>query len=273
MIDIWIKYLYYQRGYSKHTCDAYEKDARHFARWMKNRRPNAKWSTCTRDDIDAYIAALVDEGMTPATTNRRLASLSSLYRCMIRNGAEIENPVRYESRRKIGKRLPNTIDAGEIKTSIEHSAPREKNAIRLLTATGMRLQEMLDLETQDVEWTAGRIRVHGKGNKERIVPCDTQTLAMLALYTGGKTGKVFDYRSQRDARQSIYDALKPYCKAKQLSPHALRHTYATLLAAKGMPTTTLAALLGHEHVETTQKYVETAGVTTQRQYLEAELWT
>lgn len=257
MIQEYISYLTEIRGYSNNTATSYAKDLKSFTVWIQSERMNARWSTITREDIDAYIIYQTRRGLKPATTNRHLAAISGIYNFMKRQGLEIENPCRYESRRKVGERTPNTIDEHELEKAYEKSVGVARQLLGLLITTGARIQEVLDIDWQDVNFKTGAIKIAGKGGKERIVYTLPQvTEELYTIWRWAKpTGKIFSIE-QRVARQMIYDVLNQISRAKQKSPHAIRHSIATHLAAAGCNTTTLQQILGHKDIRTTQKYVD-----------------
>lgn len=257
MITEFMNYLRNIKGYSENTVNSYGKDLRDFARWMKGTSSTARWSTITRDDIDKYLTSQAQRGLKPATTNRRLSAISGLYGYMRRNGIDIDNPCSYECRRKIAKTVPNTIPAEDIKLAYDHSHGVAKVALGLLATTGIRIQELLDIEWHDIDFQSQAIRVHGKGGKDRVVFTTADKLETLkAVYDMSEpTGYIFSL-DQRAMRYLIFDALRPYSMAKQLSPHAIRHTMATHAATHGVNVTTLAQTLGHSQLQTTQKYID-----------------
>lgn len=265
MITEFINYLGTIRGYSNNTCTGYGKDLKHFTRWMKEKKTGARWGNITRTDIDNYITACVNAGMKPATTNRRLAAISAIYRYMQREGYEVTNPAQYESRRKRGYTLPNTIDKNELKNAYNHAYGLVKVMLGLLITTGIRIQELLDIKWEDIDFLNNSIRIKGKGNKERYAYTLPEQLETLheCMKLQHHTGVIFKM-SQREARRMIFLSLRPYCNAKQLSPHAIRHTFATNLAEKGVNTSTLQSLLGHKRLETSQHYVNLSKQAAQR---------
>lgn len=257
MIAEYKNYLTSIKGYSENTAKAYTKDIKHFVIWVKATRTDVRWSNITREDIDAYVTDMCKAGLKPATTNRHLASISSLYKYMKRQGYEVENPCKYESRRKQAKTIPNTIPTEDLKTAYEKTAGVTKVMIGLLATTGMRLQELLDLRFEDINFKTQSLTISGKGAKQRIVYTTADKLETLkAVYEHGhKSGRVFTIE-QRQARFMIWSALRPYSQAKQLSPHAIRHTVATNYANGGANVTTIATILGHNEIKTTQKYID-----------------
>ncbi len=256
MIEDFINYLVTLKGYSVNTAEAYRRDLYDFAAWARSNLADARWSVITRTDIDNYIQYCVDSDLKPATTNRRLASISGLYRFFKRQGHDIENPCKYESRRKIADTIPNTIPMAELQEAYNHAMGATKIMLGLLATTGIRIQELLDLRYEDIDFEKASIKVRGKGNKERLLYTSPNHLDTLRLaHLNGASGIIFNL-TQRDARRMIWESLKPYSHAPQLSPHAIRHTFATNQAANGTNCSTLAEMLGHKDLNTTQKYID-----------------
>lgn len=257
MIQKYIQYLSSIRNYSRNTCSSYEKDLVAFSKWAKAHLESARWSTITRADIDKYVCYMVEIGLKPATTNRRLSAISGLYSYMKREGLEVENPCKYECRRKISRSIPNTINAEELKRAYENANGVTRLFLGILSTTGVRLQELLDLTWEDIDFSESSLKINGKGAKQRIVYTTSEVLEELSRVKEliKPQGRMFRI-TQRDARHMIWEALRPYCHSKQLSPHAIRHTFATNLAKHGANVSQLGTLLGHEHLETTQKYID-----------------
>ena len=257
MIANYLTYLRDIRNYSENTIISYQNDLRAFSKWAKSHMDNARWSEITRTDIDRFISDMVAAGMAPASTNRRLAAISGLYGYMKREGYNIENPCKFESRRKLSKSLPNTINEEELKRAYDNASGAVKTMLGILCTTGIRIQELLDLKWEDINLIDCSLCINGKGAKERMVYTTEKVLTDIAAYKTAMNphGQMFCI-SQRTARHMIWESLKPYCNAKQLSPHVIRHTWATRLAKNGANVSQIGTLLGHEHLETTQKYID-----------------
>lgn len=268
MIQEFLIYLKDIRGYSANTIHAYGKDLTSFVRWMKKHDARATWSTITREDIDAYSVYMAESGMKPASSNRHLASISSLYGYFRRQGLPVDNPCRFASRRKIGANIPNTIPVDELQQAYTHAEGCTKIMIGLLATTGVRISELLSLEWSDIDFYNCSIRIHGKGMKQRIVPTTYESLRLLEdikQHTHAD-GRLFHF-DQRHARYMIWAALKPFSQAHQLSPHAIRHTMATNMANHGTNVTTIAKVLGHSDIKTTQKYIDMTQADTRKAVL------
>lgn len=259
MLTRFENYLRNIKGYSERTCSEYLKDLKAFARWAKANKQDARWSTLTRSDIDEYITERAKDGIKPATTNRELAAISALYRFFIREGLLKNNPARYQSRRKVGFHLPNTIPSEDLQAAYNNSVGVVHVWIGLLSTTGIRISELLGLNWEDIDFKTCALEIKGKGNKERLVFTTPEYLDLMrqAYERNPTDGRIFRY-SERDARYMLWEALKPYSRAKQLSPHAIRHSFATSLAKQGVNVATIATILGHKSIETTQKYIDMA---------------
>ena len=263
MINEFVIYLRCVRGYSENTIRAYAADLQRYARWAKENNQSARWSTTTREDLDRYLEHCSKQELSVSTTNRQLSAISALYRFMQRNGLDVENPCKYESRKKQGQTLPATINPKQLCKAYNRAHGIGKVMLGLLITTGIRIQELLDLTYEDIDFENCTLRIMGKGSKERIVRTEPEALKTLhGLVIDLKaSGRIF-YMSQRKARSMIYDMLQPYCKGAALNPHAIRHTFATELAKAGESTTTIAKMLGHAHIETSQKYINMAEIPT-----------
>ena len=259
MLTRFENYLRNIKGYSERTCSEYLKDLKAFARWAKANKQDARWSTLTRSDIDDYISMRAKEGIKPTTTNRELAAISALYRFFIREGLLKTNPARFQSRRKVGFHLPNTIPSEDLQAAYKNSFGVVHVWIGLLSTTGIRISELLGLNWEDIDFKTCALEIRGKGNKERLVYTTPEYLDLMrqAYERHPAEGRIFRY-SERDARYMLWEALKPYSRAKQLSPHAIRHSFATSLAKQGVNVATIATILGHKSIETTQKYIDMA---------------
>lgn len=265
MLEHFETYLRAIRGFSENTIRAYMNDLHTFARWANEHSDIAKWRDVDRADIDAFLQYQQECGYKAATTNRQLSSIASLFRYFKRQGYDVENPCQYESRRKQPKTIPATIPVKQLANAYRHAVGVRKTMLGLLASTGIRIQELLDMKWEDIDFEANTIRISGKGAKERLVTCEEYILADLRhTHEHLKPcGKMF-FVSQRKARYMIYETLQPYCHASQLNPHSIRHTFATELAKHGENAMTISKVLGHSKIETAQKYVDMSQLSTPR---------
>lgn len=258
MITKFQNYLRNIKGYSELTILAYGKDLHEFATFMRTIDQGSRWSTITREDIDKFLTHQAERGLKPATTNRQLASIKALYYYFMREGLMTTNPARYETRRKQQKTIPNTIPREDLIKAMERSTGTIHIMLETLVLTGIRIQELLDLRKCDINRYNGRIHVHGKGMKERVVITTPDNMSDLVKYSQYRQpGEViFKGWSQREVRYELWKILASCTTAKQKSPHAIRHTFATEVAKAGANVTTLAIMMGHNDIRTTQKYID-----------------
>lgn len=255
-IEEYIDFAKNIQGFSENTVKAYQRDLQQFAEWLLENKAEPRWSSVEQEDIDEYIKCRSKQGLSASSTNRILSSISGFYRYQIRMKRTDINPARYESRKKQPERVPNTIPMEDLKKCYKNCKGISKLMIGILATTGIRIQELLDIKWEDIRWQDSAIKIHGKGNKERLVYTSSEILEPLLQQSAyARASNRILYISQRESRGILYHALRPFTKAKQVSPHAIRHTYATTLAQQGVPVTTIAKLLGHESIETTQKYI------------------
>lgn len=263
MIHAFCNYLTTNRGLSENTVKAYREGLQDFAAWANDNHTGTRWSTVTKQLIDEYVASLVNEDYKPASIKLHISALRTFYKTCMAMGQLNDNPARYVSTPKIGDALPKVIAKEDIKATLEDGTvdAQAKAAIAIIYETGLRLQELLDLKAEDIDSANQAIRVHGKGNKERTVYYSDLTKQYGRVWRGKQ-------HTQRGVRHLVYAALKKHSDAPQLSPHALRHTYASQLLNNGMAITAISKLLGHEHIETTEIYAKLANKTTKNLYLQ-----
>lgn len=259
MINAFLKDLLSIKGQSQHTAAAYSRDLRQFVAFIKQNYPTASWRTITRGMIEHYIMSLVSYGELPTTTNRKLSAISAIYRYFIRQGHDITNPAQYVCRRKIADTIPNTIDPDQLRTAYENTIGTARIMLGLLITTGIRLGELLAIRWGDINLKENTIIIRGKGNKQRIVSVPSRQLEEIRYAAPRQNAEdTLFHTSQFETRCMIYQALTPYCHARQLSPHAIRHTFATQMAKAGASAPTIAQALGHSNLKSTQHYVDNA---------------
>jgi site-specific recombinase XerD len=263
MIETFANYLAINRGLSQHTVKAYKEALHDFASYVNDNHPGTTWRKVTKQMIDSYVVDLVAEDMAPASIKQHISALRTFFKTCQALGQQIENPARYVSTPKLKDELPKTIEMDAIKKALASQLvhPQAKAAIAIILETGIRLQELLDLKPSDIDNRTSSIRIHGKGNKERTVYYGELTRQYGRCWRGSE-------HTQRWVRHQIYNALRPYTDAKQLSPHALRHTFASAMLNNGATMESLRKLLGHEHLETTEIYAKLSNSKTREQYLQ-----
>lgn len=267
MITEFLNYISSIKGYSDNTVVAYGKDLRDFVKFVKDVDEGITWRTVTKGLIQGYVVQLHDDGKENTTIKRRVAAIRSLYDYFKTQGLTDNNPARFVQTPKRLKKLPNIISTGALRDALEASSTplKTKCMIALMAETGIRLQEMLDLETCDFMAHSHSIRIHGKGGKERTVYYGAMSRRYLNEYIGRRQGRLFT-DEQREVRSDIYETLSKFTQGRQLSPHAIRHTFATTMLQNGADIKSIQALLGHESVKTTEIYAQVAGQQVATQY-------
>lgn len=267
MIQEFQKYLYSVKGYSENTVVAYGKDLRAFAQYISSVKTGASWSTLTHSDIQNYVVYLHDAQKENTTIRRKVAAIRSLYDYFKTQGYISKNPARYVQSPKVSKKQPNDIDVSIITDAVTSTAVDLKTRcmIALMAETGIRLQEMLDLNTWDFNGREQSIHITGKGKKDRTVYYGAMSKQLLNAYVGHRQGQLFT-DSQREVRRAVYATLTRFGQARQMSPHAIRHTFATAMLRNGADIKSIQALLGHESVKTTEIYAQVAGRQVATQY-------
>lgn len=263
MIETFVNYLRFNRGLSENTLRAYEQGLHDFARYMLTLGVGARWSTVTKLQIDGYVRDLVNRELEPATIKQRISALRTLYKTMMAMGAIKTNPARYVSTPKLNDSLPKVIERNAIAHAL--ASPKvniqTKAAIAIIFETGIRIQELLDLKPEDVNYEQQSIKILGKGNKERTVYFGSLTKQYIGIWKGSE-------HTQRELRQDIFYALRDFSNAEQLSPHAIRHTMATEMLNNGMSIEGISMLLGHKSIKTTEIYARLSNKQAQQQYLQ-----
>ncbi|MBY5921680.1 site-specific tyrosine recombinase XerD [Ferrimonas balearica] len=268
--------LWAQRGLSDNTLAAYRSDLARFAEFLATR--DSVLRDADSDDIRAYLAHRKAQGAAKTSTARCLTSLRRFYADLIHRGEREQDPMALIAQPKLNRKLPDTLTEAEVEALLE--APdidepiqlRDKAMLELLYATGLRVSELTGLQMEQVSLRQGVVRVVGKGGKERLVPMGEQAQAELenylkqgrALLLGLNRSDVL-FPSQRGVqmtRQTFWHRVKYYAQVsgitKPLSPHTLRHAFATHLLNHGADLRVVQLLLGHSDLSTTQIYTHVA---------------
>lgn len=275
LIKSFLDQLWLDKGVSDHTLTAYGTDLNKFALFLRHHGH----TLLTADQLllNSYLASRVDQGFSPRSTSRALSSLRRFYRYLHKTGQLLENPVAEVFNPKIGRALPKTLSEQDVDLLL--SAPdvsdviqfRDKVMLEILYAAGLRVSELVGLTLQQINLRQGLVRVTGKGKKERLVPLGETAVQWLdqylhqgrALLLDGQSDVVFpSSRGQQMTRQTFWHRIKFYAKVAginaELSPHTVRHAFATHLLNHGADLRVVQLLLGHSDLSTTQIYTHVA---------------
>jgi integrase/recombinase XerC len=281
-LDAYLEYLQTVRRVSPHTVKGYTEDLVHFLAFAEE-RGRRQWTEITVADIRRYLAALMAGGLARTSVSRRLSALRGFFTFLQSRRWREDNPTTGLHAPKLPERLPHYLEEDEVTELL--SAPdattpqgmRDRAILETLYATGMRVSELVALNTQDLaraDAHAGltALRVTGKGNKQRVVLLGEEAMAALQQYLqGGRPALLTQATDQRDegalflnrfgtrlTDRSIARMLHKYvmltCARHGISPHALRHTFATHLMNRGADLRTVQQLLGHVSLATTEVY-------------------
>lgn len=272
MIAEFIDYEIRVRNYTAHTAKAYGTDLRLFAGWLAMKGVN-RWSLVTKNTIDNYLKDLHDREQEPSTIRRKVAAIRAFYDFAMIQGKISVNPARYVESPKQKRKEVATIPAESIEQYIDDTTnPIALRAIiALIYESGLRISEVMNLDTTHVDPKTRRILVDGKGMKERSVYYGERTRKTLNEYLGGRRGRVFLGADERTIRYNIWQALIAVAgPSRKASPHIIRHTFASEMVKRGCPLTSVQNLLGHEHITTTEKYLHVGDEQTRQDYMRAQ---
>lgn len=278
LIDDFILYLQQNEGLADNTCISYATDLTLFVQFIGDADLRAVDSACLSD----YLNTRVKNGIS-ATTNARIqSSLKRFYRYLLQENHINENPAAQLSRPKQGRRLPKSLSQQEVEALL--AAPdthtvlglRDRTMLEMLYATGLRVTELVSIHLHDFDLNAGVLKVMGKGSKERILPLGEHALDWLIDYLAVREQLLqrrpcevlfLSKLGQGMTRQTFWHAIKRHAKQAEintpLSPHTLRHAFATHLLNHGADLRSVQLLLGHSDVSTTQIYTHVANVRMQ----------
>ncbi|MFN7271835.1 MAG: site-specific tyrosine recombinase XerD [Gammaproteobacteria bacterium] len=268
--------VWMERGLSANTLAAYRADLLSLQRWLAKRGRTLR--SVDRADLLDFIASKAEGGARPRSTARQLSSFRCFFRQQLRDGAIKEDPTLDISMPRTGRALPKSLTEEEVERLL--AAPdlsgalgiRDRTMLEVLYATGLRVSELVGLKHPQVNLNQGVVRISGKGNRERLVPLGAESIRWINEFMDGPRAEILgaqvtDYlfptrRGDRMTRQSFWHIIKRYARLarvdKPLSPHTLRHAFATHLLNHGADLRVVQMLLGHSDLSTTQIYTHVA---------------
>jgi len=278
MIASFLIYLKSEKRVSPHTLLAYETDLKQFESFLQATFPDDTIARADHGQVRAWIIHLVEGGAKPTSVNRKIASLRSLYKFMLREQAIDKDPMLKIKPLKTGKRLPTFVKENDMTQLLDKPGQftddlkgrRERLMLELFYATGIRLSELIHLQEAWVDLHNRTIKVLGKRNKERVIPFPTALVNIIKDYTEARNREVemkgHGYLFVTDAGERCYPAMVYQIVRRHLqagntekrSPHVLRHTFATHLLDKGAEINAVKDLLGHSSLAATQVYTHTS---------------
>lgn len=267
LVERFLHYLAVERGASGHTLKSYRIDLDDCAAFLAARRLGTLAGADARV-LRAYLAGLAERGLARTSIARRLAAIRSFYQFLVRRGRARTNPARDVHTPRLPKGLPGHLPIDESEALLRAEVPptragaRDRAVIEVLYATGIRVSELAGLNVEDVDLRDGAVRVLGKGGKERIVPMGRKAIEALRAYLATRTRPagplLLNERGGRLTVRSLHRVVRRRARAaglhRRVSPHTLRHTFATHLLDAGADLRLIQELLGHSRLGTTQKY-------------------
>ena len=281
LISEFLRYLLIDKGYSNNTIESYKRDLEKFLEFNKDKNINR----ISNDDLKSYIKYLKEENLNEKSIARNVSSLKSFYKFLIIEKYITHNPSDALFLPKVKKSLPNTLTEDEVLKLLnieltDNFSYRNKAMLELMYATGLRVSELINLKLQDIDLSQDIIRTFGKGSKERVIPIGDYAKEYLEKYIYEYRGSMLKRESceylflnnhgKQMTRQGFFKIIKKIAKEKginkELSPHTLRHSFASHLLKYGADLRTIQELLGHSDISTTQIYTHITNEELKKNY-------
>ena len=289
----YLAHLEFERGLSRNTLSAYRTDLLQFGRFLAERGSDA--TDATAQDLSDFLAGRASgdgDGTPPcsaATVHRKAACLRSFYRHLRREDLIADDPAAKLPTPRRGKKLPEVLSYSEVQKLLaqprgdDRTVSRDRALLELMYASGLRASETIGLELSDIDIEAGVLRARGKGSKERLVPVGDKALAAVRMYVrSGRPVLVGDsderklfvnFRGGPLTRQGLYKIVLRHAESAglkgRMSPHTLRHSFATHLLSGGCDLRSVQEMLGHADLSTTQLYTHLSGEDLKEAYFKA----
>lgn len=276
-IERYIDAMWMEKGLSNNTLSSYRRDLRQFNEWLL-KREGSTITQATRSTLQAYLGARLQQGQSPRSSARFLSCVRGFYHYLLREGSLSLDPTLDVDSPRLGRPLPKALSEAEVDRLLQ--APdldvvlelRDRTMLELLYACGLRVSELTSLQMVQLSMNQGVVRVFGKGSKERLVPVGEEALRWLQRYLAGPRAELLkdipcealfpSRRGTQMTRQTFWYRIKIYAERagikKHLSPHTLRHAFATHLLNHGADLRVVQMLLGHSDLSTTQIYTHVA---------------
>ena len=276
LTDSFLDYLQYERNYSEETIKSYREDLRQFEEFAREEIGDSAPSEVKAELVREWIVSLMDRGYTSTSINRKLSSLRSFYKFLLRKGEVAVNPLQKITGPKNKKPLPAFLRESAMDRLLDEvdfgegfKGCRDHMIIEMFYATGVRLSELIGLDNKDVDFSSSLIKVTGKRNKQRLIPFGEELKIAMTEYVDVRNEAVpvrtdaFFVREngERLSRSIVENLVKrnlsKVVTLKKRSPHVLRHTFATTMLNHDAELGAIKELLGHESLATTEVYTHT----------------
>jgi integrase/recombinase XerC len=273
-IDKFVRYIQYEKRFSPHTVLAYQQDLEQLSSYLQDDYELAELSQAQAIHIRSWMVQLIEEGYHTNSVRRKLSTLKAFFKYLQKFHGLEHNPMRKVVVPKSGKRLPATLAAAEFNKLLDrltypegYPGQRDKMILELLYGTGIRRAELIGLRIKDIDWTGALLKVHGKRDKERLIPLSAHLMKLLEVYTTvrkaefgeGLPDRLFLTNQGKELYPKlVYNTVKRYLSFvttnEQRGPHVLRHSFATHLSENGADLNAIKTLLGHSNLAATQIY-------------------
>jgi integrase/recombinase XerD len=290
-VDNFLNYLAVEKGFSENTVAAYSNDLCQLVSFVENEANKGgfppSWASFSRQGMLSYMLNLKERNYAPTTVARKVAAAKSFFNFMVAEGNIKDNPVQNVGSPKVGKSLPHPITISQVRLLLQQTtklstpeAKRDRAMLELLYASGMRVSELVSLNLGDVDTEGGYVRCFGKGHKERLIPIYEQAALSVEEYVNEARPQLVHNEAERAVfvnrlgyrltRQGFWQILKGYAKSAdlgvQVTPHTLRHSFATHMLSGGADLRSVQELLGHSNISTTQVYTHLTTEHIRRTY-------
>lgn len=288
LTDSFLDYLRYERNYSEKTVLAYGEDISQLREFAQERMEKFDPAEVKPELVREWIVSLMDQGYTSTSVNRKLSSLRSFYKYLLRQGEVSVDPLRKITGPKNKKPLPSFLKESEMNKLLDDTdfgegfkGCRDRLIIEMFYATGMRLSELIGLDDKDVDFSASLLKVTGKRNKQRLIPFGDELKETMLEYVdirnemiSGRSDAFFVRENgERLYKNLVYNLVKrnlsKVVTLKKRSPHVLRHTFATTMLNNDAELGTVKELLGHSSLATTEIYTHTTFEELKKVYKQA----
>lgn len=271
-IGTFLDYLRYERRYSQHTLTSYTLDLTQWTAYVASAYESPAVGAVTASMVRSWLAEMKEEGISSRTINRKISTLTSYYRYLMKTGVVQQSPLTTVVSPKVQKRLPAFVAEQDMHRLLEDlpfpadwQGITEQLIITILYATGIRVSELVNWQQQQFDPSNGQMRVMGKGNKERIIPLSPELLQAIGAYISARPAEfrhvpevMVTQRGKKYTSRLVYDLVKKHLSRvttqQRKSPHILRHSFATHLMNNGAELTAVKELLGHSSLAATQVY-------------------
>lgn len=277
LIDAFLDALWLERGLSENTLKSYRHDLEKLGDWVSGK--GTSLMTLRRADMNTYLSYRMQRGLKARSTARCLSCVRAFYRYLLRENKIDVDPTLQVENPKLGRPLPDTLTEADVEKLLaapDTSSPigmRDRTMLEVLYACGLRVSELTNLKMSEINLRQGVVRIVGKGSKERLVPLGEEAISWLNRYLQEARNELLKKNLAQDTvfpsnrglvmtRQTFWHRLKEHARhagiTKKLSPHTLRHAFATHLLNHGADLRVVQLLLGHSDLSTTQIYTHIA---------------